>query len=130
MPGQTSQGSRGIQPPYLSMMSSFIMDVYSCMKQDRMIEALNILRFADALAFPGDKDQLIAQFDSRTLPGIMSIERTALQGDGYPEDLKAEAIRKEKALILEHMELLMGKLHARDAWIHEQFFIEGGQPIG
>jgi len=130
MPPQRSQGVRGIAAPYLSIMSDSIKQFHACLQSDAIMQALNILRFMDALAFPVDKEEQLKHFDTVTYPGIMKIENTALLGDGYPDTLKAEAIRKEKALLLEHLEVIMLKLHARDAWLHETYLIEGGPSVG
>lgn len=121
---------RGIAAPYLSIMTDCIKQFHACLMSDQVVHALNILRFMDALAFPGDKEDLITHYDRKTLPDIMHLTNTALESDGLPSELKAEAIRKQKALLLEHLELVMLKLHARDAWIHEVYFIEGGPSNG
>jgi len=127
---QQSQGMRGIAAPYLSIITDAIKQFHAALMSDQVMHALNILRFMDALAFPGDKDELITHYDHKTLPGIMHLTNTALESDGLPSQLKADAIRKQKALLLEHLELVMLKLHARDAWIHEVYFIEGGPSNG
>lgn len=119
---------RGVSPSFLSLIAGAIQAFHDCLRSDRIMEALNILRYMDALAFPGDKESLCAEYDQKILPGVMSIEATALNQDGYPEQLKMEAIRREKALLLQHLESIMLALHARDAFIHETYYIEGGVP--
>lgn len=95
---------------------------------DRCIEALNVLRLMDALAIGDDIHELLKDYTA-TKNRVMELVNPARwqeQNDVFAA--QQMGIADAKGLLIEHLQRIYQMLHARDAFIHETYYFEGGIP--
>ncbi|MDH7556968.1 MAG: hypothetical protein QHG94_08575 [Candidatus Methanosuratincola sp.] len=128
MAPQLKGGIRGISPIYLSHIEKLTSAFEECIMADRCIEALNVLRLMDALAIGDDVHELLEDYTA-TKNRVMELAnplRWQEENDVFAA--QQMGIASAKGLLIEHLQKIYQKLHARDAFIHETYYFEGGIP--